>query len=146
MDCCSPAEMLSTLFQCNMVAAVQPRHKLLTTLLHWQVGAGNREQLDELLNHFSIEANNPAVCMGQVLAALSYMLAVLHVLQAGHRWHNICTWSSTPRAAIQDVCRQFASETSGRKKYELFLQVCSDKHPRSTACMQLLACFAAAVT
>lgn len=42
----------------------------LLSALHWmQVGLGNREQLDELLNHFSIEANNPAVCMGQVLRA-----------------------------------------------------------------------------
>ena len=31
-----------------------------------QVGPGNKDQLDEVLNHFSIEADNPAVCMSQV--------------------------------------------------------------------------------
>lgn len=51
-----------------------------------KVGPGNKDQVDELLNHLSIEANNPAVCMGQ------------------------------------DTCRQFASETSGKKKYDLFMQ------------------------
>lgn len=45
--------------------------QLLTSFKCVQVGVGNREQLDELLNNLSIEANNPAVCMGQVLAAVS---------------------------------------------------------------------------
>lgn len=36
----------------------------------------------------------------------------------------------------QDVCRQFASETSGKKKYELFMQVRWAPHPSSIACKQ----------
>jgi hypothetical protein len=83
---------------------------------------GNREQLDELLNHFSIEANNPAVCMGQVLAALSPH--VCRLLTTGERSCTQFKLQSRPcPPVVQDVCRQFASETSGKKKYELFMQV-----------------------
>lgn len=38
---------------------------------------------------------------------------------------------------MQDVCRQFASETSGKKKYELFMQVSWAASLLATACKQL---------
>lgn len=42
------------------------------------MGPGNKDQLEELLNHFSIEANNPAVCMGQVCPALRGVYTLGH--------------------------------------------------------------------
>lgn len=32
----------------------------------WQVGDSTRAQVDEILDHFNINAANPAICMTQV--------------------------------------------------------------------------------
>lgn len=59
------------------------------------------------------------------------------------RQYNLAgLWVSPPSSglsmtyfALQDACRQFASETSGKKKYELYMQASRlSKSPLSVGC------------
>lgn len=94
------------------------------------MGPGNKDQVDELLNHLSIEANNPAVCMGQVSAICRSSTGCWpDRARLVFALHGVNDQAMTiPFCVVQDTCRQFASETSGKKKYDLFMQVCPTRN------------------